>query len=163
MKIDIGYGTVIETASQEDVDYVEENFREGERMEHEVFGARRTLVSDFESCWAIRHKGELIGYFGVAVPHEATAFFPGRWLCYMSCTNAEKYKFMYVKQSREVLKRIVAEIPPFVTEFRSLPAARYEKSVKWHERVLKMRRMGTVKLNGEDFVMFVISRKEAEG
>lgn len=161
MKIDIGNETVIETATQEDIDYVEANFREGERLEHQVFGGRRTRLSDFESCWTIRHKGDVIGYFGVAVPREATAFFPGRWMCYMSCENAEKYKYMYVKQSREVMRRVVGQLPEYVSELRSLPAARYEKSVKWHERVLRMHRMGTVNLNGEDFVMFCISRKEA--
>lgn len=161
MKIEIGHGTVIETATQSDIDYVEENFREGERAEHEVFGSRRTLLTDFETCWTIRHKGDVIGYFGVAIPRESTPFHPARWLCYMSCTNAEKYKYMYVKQSRLVMRKVVESIPEHVTEFLSLPAERYAKSVRWHERVLRMHRMKTIELNGERFVVFGISRKEA--
>ena len=94
MKIEIGNETVIETATQDDIDYVEDNFREGERAEHEVFGGKRTLLSDFETCWTIRHKGDVIGYFGIAIPLEATVHHTGRWLCYMSCANADKYKFM---------------------------------------------------------------------
>ena len=193
MKIEIGEGTEIETSKQEDIDYVEENFREGERMEHEVFGSRRTLVSDLETCWTVRHKGDVIGYFGVAIPRESTPFHPARWLCYMSCANAEKYKFMYVKQSRTVMRKVIEGLPEYVTEFLSLPAEKYKymyvkqsrlvmrkvvesipehvteflslpaekygKSVRWHERVLRMRRLKTVELNGERFVVFGISRR----
>ena len=161
MKIELGYDTEIETSRQEDIDYVEENFREGERLEHQVFGGRRTRLSDFETCWTVRHKGDIIGYFGIAVPREATVHFPGRWLCYMSCANADKYKFMYVKQSREVMRKVIEGLPEHINDFRSMPAEKYEKSVKWHERVLRMRRMTTVEYNGERFVIFGISRKEA--
>jgi len=161
MRIDIGRGTVVETATQEDVDYVEANFREGERLEHQVFGGRRTLLSDFEACWTVRHRGDVIGYFGIAVPLEATVFHTGRWLCYMSCANADRHKFMYVKQSREVMRRVIAELPEHIAEFRSMPAERYAKSVKWHERVLGMHRIGTVEYGGERFAVFGITRKEA--
>ena len=162
MKIELDYGTVIETATQGDIDYVEENFREGERAEHQVFGGKRTQLSDFETCWTVRHKGDVIGYFGIAIPLEATVHHTGRWLCYMSCANAEKYKFMYVKQSRLVMRKVVEGIPGYVTEFLSMPAERYEKSVKWHERVLRMHRMKTVVINGERFVVFGISREEVQ-
>ena len=73
MKIELGHETVIETATQEDIDYVEENFREGERAEHRVFGGKRTQLSDFETCWTVRHRGDVIGYFGIAIPLEAIA------------------------------------------------------------------------------------------
>ena len=161
MKIELGHETVIETATQDDIDYVEENFREGERAEHEVFGSRRTLLSDFETCWTIRHKGDVIGYFGVAIPRESTPFHPARWLCYMSCMNAEKYKYMYVKQSRTVMRKVIEGLPEYVTEFLSLPAEKYAKSVRWHERVLKMMRLGLVRYHGEEFVLFGISREDA--
>ena len=161
MRIDVGLGTVIEPSTQEDIDYVEENFRQGEREEHAVFGGERTRLEAFEECWTVRHRGDVIGYFGVAIPQGATAFAPGRWLCYMSCENANKYKLTYVKQSREVMRRVVATLPEHVTDFRSLPAARYVMSVKWHERILKMHRIGEVDVKGEKFVMFGISRKEA--
>ena len=161
MKIELGHGTVIETATQEDIDFVEENFREGERAEHEVFGGKRTRLSDFETCWTVRHKGDVIGYFGIAIPLEATVHHSGRWLCYMSCANADKYKFMYVKQSREVMRKVIEGLPEHITEFRSMPAERYAMSVKWHERVLRMHRMTTIDYGGERFVVFGISRKEA--
>ena len=160
--IDIGRGTVLGPSTQEDIDYVEANFREGERMEQAVFGSPRTMLGDFESCWTVRHKGDVIGYFGVMIPRGMGVFAPCRWLCYMSCENANKYKLTYVRQSREVLKRVVAEVPDYVTEFRSLPAERYAMSVKWHERVLKMRRLGTAVMNGERFAVFGITRKEIE-
>lgn len=163
MRIEIGNGTVVETATQEDVDYVEANFREGERREHEACGGGRTTLDMFEDCWTVRHRGDVIGYCGIAVPAGMSVFAPCRWLCYMSCGNAEKYRYMYVRQSREVMRRIVAETPGYVEEFRSLPAARYAQSVKWHERVLKMRRLGTARLNGEDFALFAATRREVLG
>ena len=160
MKIEIGEGTEIETSKQEDIDYVEANFREGDRLEHEVLDGGRTLLKDFEDCWTVRHKGEIIGYCGVAIPMGATPFCPGRWLCYMSCENANRIKLAYVKKSREVMRRIALETPECVTEFRSLPAVRYEGSVRWHERVLKMHRLEEVEYKGEKFVMFNLYRKE---
>ena len=158
--VDLGMGTVLERSTQGDIDYVEANFREGERLEHGVFGGRRTMLSDFEECWTVRHGGEVIGYFGVAVPLEATVFHSGRWLCYMSCTNADRHRFMYVKQSRAVLRAVVSALPEHIREFRSMPAERYQKSVRWHERVLKMHRLGTVEYGGERFAVFGITRKE---
>ena len=161
MKIRIGMGTTLRPSVQSDIDYVESHFREGERLEHAVFGNRRTLVGDFESCWTVRHGGDLIGYFGIAIPRGMGVFAPFRWLCYMSCENANKYKLTYVRQSREILKRIVALTPEHVTEFRSMPAERYAMSVKWHERVLKMKRLATVGFGGEKFAVFGITREEA--
>ena len=161
--IEIGMGTVLGPSTQEDIDWIEANYREGERMEQAAFGSPRTLLGDFESCWTVRHGGDLIGYFGIAIPRGMGVFAPFRWLCYMSCENANKYKLTYVRQSREVLKRVVAEIPDYVTEFRSLPAERYVMSVRWHERVLRMRRLGTALMNGERFAVFGITRKEVEG
>ena len=161
--IEIGMGTTLAPSTQEDIDWIEANYREGERMEQAVFGSPRTLLRDFEGCWTVRHGEDLIGYFGVVSPRGMGVFAPCRWLCYMSATTADRYKLTYVRQSREVLRRVVAEVPDYVTEFRSLPAERYAMSVKWHERVLKMRRLGTALLNGERFAVFGIERKESEG
>lgn len=162
MKIQIDDETYIETATQEDIDYVEANFREGDKLEHESLDGGRTLLSEFEDCWAIHCKGLLIGYCGIAIPMGATVFCPGRWLCYMSCENANKIKLAYVKKSREVMKRIALETPRYVTEFRSLPAVKYGGSVRWHEKVLKMHRLDEVEYKGEKFVMFNLFRKELE-
>ena len=162
MKIRIDEETEIETSTQEDIDYVEANFREGDRLEHESLDGGRTLLSDFEDCWTVRCRGMVIGYCGVAIPVGATVFSPGRWHCYMSCANADRIKLAYVKKSRKVMHRIAAETPSYVTEFRSLPAVRYAGSVRWHERVLKMHRLSEVEYKGEKFVMFNLFRKELE-
>ena len=162
MRIDLGRGTVLETAVQADVDYVEENFRAGERAEHEALGGGRTQVGIFETCWTVRHGDETIGYCGVMIPPGMTAFAPVRWLCYMSSTDADRHKLEYVRRSRDVLRAIVGETPEHVAAFLSLPAAAYEMSVKWHERVLRMRRMKTLVLGGQEFVLFRITRKEVQ-
>ena len=161
MKIELGYETVIETATQDDIDYVEENFREGERMEHEACGGGRTKAGDFESCWAVRYNGDLIGYCGVAVPADMTPFGNERYLCYMSCENANKVKLTYVRKSRDVMRGIIERTDPSVEFFRSLPNVKYTGSVRWHERVLKMMRLGLVRYHGEEFVLFGISREDA--
>ena len=48
--IEIGMGTTLAPSTQEDIDWIEANYREGERMEQAVFGSPRTLLKDFESC-----------------------------------------------------------------------------------------------------------------
>ena len=59
------------------------------------------------------------------------------------------------------MRKVIEGLPEHINDFRSMPAEKYEKSVKWHERVLRMHRMTTVEYNGERFVIFGISRKEA--
>lgn len=157
----IGNETELVPSVQEDIDYVEANFRDGDRLEHESLGGGRTLLSMFEECWTVRHKGEIIGYCGIGVPGGETFLSPERYLCYMSCMNAEKHKIAYVKLSRAVMKAIVAETPNYVDYFKSLPNLAYHGSVIWHERVLKMKRIREIEYRGERFILFGISREEA--
>ena len=161
--IEIDEFTTLEPSTQEDIDYVETNFREGDRLEHESLDGGRTLIKIFEDCWTVKHKGEIIGYCGVMPPYGETFYSNKRWLCYMSCENANKYKISYVKLSRKVMKAIIAETPEYVDIFMSLPNEDYVGSVLWHERVLKMRRIDKVSFSNANFVLFGITRKEALG
>ncbi len=160
MRLDLGYGTRVETATQEDLDYVQANFREGERLEQEAVGAGHDTLGMFERCFTVWFKDERIGYCGVMVPPGHTILSDERFLAYMSCENANRHKYAYVKMSRPVLRAIVGEVQPWVTTFHSLPDARYRQSVAWHERVLRMRRAGSFRYKGSTLVHFVISRKE---
>lgn len=162
MKIEIRPGTTIGTSVQADIDYVEENFREGDRAEHESMGGGRTDVRMFEDCWTIRHHGDIVGYCGIAVPANATPFSPARWLCFMSCENANKYKFEFVKCSRLILKLIAKDLPPCVELIMSLPAEVYTASLKWHERVLNMHRGGMIVHRNTKCVYYWIKREELE-
>lgn len=160
MMLPVDEETWIETSTQEDVDYVESNFREGDRLEHESLDGGRTRVTMFEECWTVKHKGEIIGYCGVIWPGDETFMSPTRFLCYMSCVNADRYKLAYVKRSRAVMREVVRMTPERVTRFLSLPAKAYAGSVRWHARVLKMRPVREVKYKGVDFILFETTRKE---
>ena len=50
MKIDLDRGVNLEPSVQADIDYVEDNFRAGDRMEHEALGGGRTMLDAFEQC-----------------------------------------------------------------------------------------------------------------
>lgn len=164
MKIELDMGVTIEPSVQEDVDWVEAHFREGDRLEHESLGGGRTVIADlFEQCWTARFGDDIVGYCGVAIPDGSTVLSPERWLCYMSSVNADKAKIKYVKMSRPVMREIVARTKPWVETFMSLPNVRYRGSVIWHERVLKMRRIKTVRFMNEDFVLFKTTRSEVLG
>ena len=161
MKIEVSQDTYIETSTQEDIDYVETNFRDGDRLEHESLDGGRTLLSMFEDTWTVKHKGKIIGYCGVAVPWDETAHSQVRFLCYMSCKNADKHKIAYVRDSRAVMKAIIETTPPWVEEYKSLPNLAYVGSVIWHERVLKMKRIREIEYRKQKFILFSTSREEA--
>lgn len=160
MKIELDMGVTIEPSVQEDVDWVEAHFREGDRLEHDSLGGGRTLIETFEQCWTIRIGDDIIGYCGVAIPDGSTVLSPERFLCYMSSVNADKAKIKYVKMSRPVMREIVARTRPWVGVFLSLPNVKYHGSVIWHARVLKMQRLQDVHFMGEDFILFKTTRSE---
>lgn len=160
MKIELDMGVTLEESVQEDIDYVETHFREGDRLEHESLGGDPTSIDEFEQCWTIRHDGDIIGFCGVAIPDGTTILGPERFLCYMSTTHADKVKLTYVKMSRRVMQEIVARTRPWVDVFLSLPNSEYRGSVIWHERVLKMARLCPVRFRGQDFVLFKTTRSE---
>lgn len=160
MRIDLGLDTRLETSTQEDLDYIQANFREGERMEQEAVEAGHDTLDLFEQCFTVWYKDERIGYCGIMLQPGQTILSPSRFVAYMSCENANRHKFYYVKQSRKVLKAVVDQVQPWVSEFHSLPDERYTGSVKWHERILKMRRIGTFRYKNSNMIHFVINRKE---
>jgi len=66
-------GFTLVPSIQADIDYVEANFRAGERHEAEIEDAGRTTLDEFESCWTVRAaNGDVIGYFGVMVMPSRT-------------------------------------------------------------------------------------------
>ena len=161
MKIELGMGVTIEESVQEDVDWIEAHFREGDRIEHEALGGGRTVIGDlFEQCWTVRNGDDLIGYCGVAIPDGSSVLSNDRFLCYMSSVNADKAKLKYVKMSRPVMREVVARTKPWVENYLSLPNVRYRGSVLWHERVLKMRCLQEIRWRGETFKLFQATRKE---
>lgn len=163
MKIELDMGMTLEPSVQEDIEYTEANYREGDRMSHESLGGTPTRLETFEQCWTVRHDGDVLGYCGVAIPDGTTVLGPERFLCYMSTTHVDRIKVTYVKMSRRIMQAIVARARPWVDVLLSLPHAKYRGSVIWHERVLKMHPLQEVHFMGEDFILFKTTRSEVLG
>ena len=160
-RIEIGMGVTIAPSVQDDVDWTEAHFREGDRIEHESLGGGRTVIADlFEQCWTVRNGEDIIGYCGVAIQAGEPVISANRWLCYMSTVHADKAKIKYVKYSRRVMAEIVRRTRPWVQFYFSLPNIKYRGSVLWHQRVLKMHETREITFCGETFKMFGATRKE---
>lgn len=157
-------GFSIAPATQADIDYVEDNFRAGERREREVEDAPRTMLDDFESCWTIRAaNGDVIGYFGVLVMPAESFLSRTRAFCFMSCTNTDRHKVAFVKATRPIFRWVVAACPPWTERYITWPLESYAASVRWQERILGMRRIGRVPAgNGECYIVMELTRREVE-
>ena len=155
-------GFTLVPAKQEDIDYVEANFRAGERHEAQIEDAGRTTLDEFESCWTVRAaNGDVIGYFGVLVMPNESHMSRSRGFCFMSCENANRHKIAFVKATRPVFRWVVEQCPPWTDTFLSWPLESYAASVRWQEKILKMRRVALVPAPmGERYVHLEISRKE---
>lgn len=150
----------LETANQADIDYVTENFRDGDRAECEAFGGGGDTLDLFERCWVVRIRGKVVGYCGVARVPGASWLSPYRFLCFMSCREADRMKVAFVRNSRAVMRAVVERTPPWVETFLSAPLAEYRGTIIWHERVLGMHRMGARPHNGHEVVFYAKSREE---
>ena len=167
---------VLSPSTQEEVDYVVAHYRAGERLEHEAAGGGPVALGAFESCFSIRlsclmdrpppegadgrRLDALVGYCGVMrFPHDAPLSYR-RVLCFMSCENANRAKVTFVRYSRATLAAIARACPPWVTEFHSAPDAEYRGSLIWHERVLRMHRLGELPFRGRTLIHYAILRKE---
>ena len=151
-------------ATQEEIDYVEDNYREGERHEREVDNSPPTCLSDFESCWICKAaNGDVLGYFGTLVMPNESVMSRTRALCFMSCENANRHKMAFVKASRPVLRWIVSQCPPWTDTYLAWPLESYKASVRWQEKVLRMRRVAYVDAApGERYVVLETTRGEVE-
>lgn len=157
-------GFTLVPSIQADIDYVEANFRAGERHEAEIEDAGRTTLDEFESCWTVRAaNGDVIGYFGVMVMPNESHMSRTRAFCFMSCENANRHKIAFVKASRPVFAWVVSQCPKWTDKYLTWPLESYTGSVRWQEKVLKMRRVLTVPAaNGENYIVMELTRQEVE-
>lgn len=151
-------------ATQADIDYVEENFRDGERRDFEANGYRPTRLGDFEACWTVTAaNGDVVGYFGVMTPPCESFLGMTRIFCFMSCTNANRHKIAFVKATRPAFRWVAGQCPSWTERFVSMPLESYEASVSWQERVLGMRRVARVPCGGgEHYILLETTRKEID-
>ncbi len=158
-------GFTLAPSTQEEIDYVEANFRAGDRREQEVENAPPTLLEDFESCWTVRaDNGDVIGYFGILVMPNESHLSRTRAFCFMSCENANRHKVAFVKATRPAFRWMVGRCPSWVDTYLTWPLESYRSSVRWQEKVLKMRRVALVPapVDGERYVVMELTRQEVE-
>lgn len=163
MTIHVTAKTMIRSATQEDINNVEESLRVGDLAECEIVGSRdqwHQNISDFEQCWAVFIQDHLVGYCGIMIHPGETALSRNRWICFLSTTEADQMKITFVKDSRAVLKAIVERTLSHVDTFLTAPSAEYAGSVIWHERVLKMHRTSSFLYNNHEHYVYQIDRKE---
>lgn len=157
-------GFSLAPSTQNEIDYVEANFREGERHERDVENAPRTLLDDFESCWTVRAaNGDVVGYFGVLVMPNESFMSRTRAFCFMSCEAANRHKIAFVKATKPAFRWMVEACPPWTDRYVTWPLESYAASVRWQEKVLKMRRIACVPAgNGERYIVMELTRQEVE-
>lgn len=157
-------GFTLALSSQEEIDHVEANFRAGERHERDVENAPPTLLEDFERCWTVRAgNGDVVGYFGILVMPNESFMSRTRAFCFMSCEAANRHKIAFVKATRPVFRWMVGRCPPWTDRYLTWPLESYAASVRWQEKVLKMRRIARVPAgNGENYIVMELTRQEVE-
>lgn len=156
-------GITMDPATQAEIDYVEENFRDGDRREAEIEGGARTTIDEFEKCWTVRAGADIIGYFGVMTIPSESQMSRTRVLCFMSCRNADRHKIAFVAASRSVLRYVVGECPKWTSRYVSWPLASYDASVRWQRKTLGMREIGRVPVKDDFYVWFEITKEEVLG
>ena len=158
-------GFALAPSTQEEIDFVETNFRAGERHEREIELAERTRLGDFEQCWTVRAgNGDIVGYFGVLVMPGESFMSRTRGFCFMSCEAANRHKLAFVKASRPAFRWMVEACPAWTDRYLTWPLESYTASVRWQERVLKMRRVARVPapVDGERYIVMELTRQEVE-
>ena len=158
-------GFALAPSTQEEIDFVEANFRAGERYEREIERAERTRLGDFEQCWTVRAgNGDIVGYFGVLVMPGESFMNRTRGFCFMSCEAANRHKLAFVKASRPAFRWMVEACPAWTDRYLTWPLESYTASVRWQERVLKLRRVARVPapVDGERYIVMELTRQEVE-
>ena len=160
--INLGDGVTLTKSTKADFDYINAHLREGDAAEQRVFGEGfQDSIELTERSWTIRDGAAVVGYLATVVMRGDTPLSPRRLLAEMTTNYVSSIKIKYVKFSRRVLKAVVEHSAPWITDFYTMPMASYVGAVKWDERILRMRKIGVVPINGIDHIIFHISRKEA--
>ena len=89
-----------------------------------------------------------------------SAFSPVRFVPMLSTTNAAHHTVDYARLSRPALEHVLRSSPAWVTDFYSLPLAKYTASVRWHEKTMRWHRVREIDIEGETAVLFHLNRKE---
>ena len=154
-------GVTLTRATQEDIDRVTANFRDGDRKTVEVGGGKSDRVEDFERCWVVKASdGADLGYLGVMVMPDRSFMSRERGICFMSAKGSNSHKIAFVAASKPVFRYAATCCPPWVDTFLSWPIESYAASVRWQTRVLGFRRIGRVPFGDDAYIQLETTRKE---
>jgi hypothetical protein len=156
-------GVTLTPATQEDIDRVVENFRDGDRRSVEVGGGKTDRVEDFERCWIVKAAdGADLGYLGVMVMPDRSCMSRERGICFMSANGVDAHKIAFVAASKPVCRYAAKCCPPWVDTFLSWPLESYAASVRWQTRVLGFRFVRRVPAGSDAYIILETTRKEMQ-
>lgn len=156
-------GVTLTRATQEDVDRVTANFRDGDRRSIEVGGGKTDRVEDFERCWIVKAAdGADLGYLGVMVMPDRSCMSRERGICFMSAKGVDSHKIAFVASSKPICRYAATCCPPWVDTFISWPLESYAASVRWQTRVLGFRFVRRVPTGNDAYVILETTRKEMQ-
>ena len=158
----LGEGVTMVASTQDDFDFINANLREMDRRETQVFdNGRPDALADMERSWTIRDGANVVGFVATAPFACESVMSRRRFLVQLTTEYVWRIKVKYVRFSRSVLAAVAENSPAWVTDFFTLPMKAYAGAVKWDERVLKMRKVREIDVDGVPHVLFHITRKEA--
>ena len=156
---------VLTPSTDEDFEYINSHLRPLDRFEQDHFlradpSFRRDSLDQMERSWTLRLKGEIVGYVALQLPPGFTPMSTVRYVPMLSTVNVEHHPLDYARLTRPVLKSVASQAPSWVQTFLSAPLAKYEQSVKWHEKTMGWHRLGEYDVGGERAVLFKLERRE---
>lgn len=166
--VEIRRGTavgVLTPSTAEDFEYINAHLRAEDKFEQDHFsktcGVDRVDGLDLmEKSWTLHLKDEIVGYVALQLPPMQSAFSNVRFVPMLSTTNVEHHPLDYVRLSRPILGYVVRQAPKWVDEFYSLPLAKYEATVRWHEKTMGWHRVAEFDVMGEKAILFNLNRRE---
>jgi len=158
----LGDGVTLVRSTQADFDFINAHLREADRRETEVFDrGRPDALCDMETSWTIRDAGNVVGFIATMPFADESVMSRRRFLVELTTGHVWKIKVKYVRYSRAVLRAVVENALPWVEDFYTLPMKAYAGACRWDEKVLRMRKVREIEVEGVPHVLFHITRKEA--
>ena len=166
--IEVRRGTavgVLTPSTEDDFAYINANLREMDKFEQDHFLKSGTMdhpdsLDMMEAAWTLHLKGEIVGFVGLQIAPLQSPLSTSRFVPMLSTVNVEHHPLDYARLSRPILECVAAHAKPWVRDFFSVPLAKYEASVRWHEKTMGWHRAAEYDLFGEKAILFHLTRKE---
>lgn len=155
---DLGDGVRLSEATAADFAILNEDMREADRREVEVFGQENEDPELWEAAYAVWHKGHLAGIAGWGGGWPLAT---ERYFIFMSTNYVESVKYLFVKKSRAVANWVLNQMPRYVTRVVALPMSSYTRSIKWQVKSLGFRIEKELTINGVKHTL--LARERSRG